>query len=160
MSKNSLIGRFLFNSLIFLVSGVFSRLVFLYFLHRGNLTWFKTPWMQIRFHRCKLTTQVWAFPLRQGQNGKSWTNKSQGTSSLNNWKPERQKKQEISSAFCGKTCPEKRNWKKDNPVRIADYATVGSHRFQPFARHEGLKVQTPACNLFTLVIYICINSKF
>ena len=35
----------------------FSRLVFLYFLHRRNLTWFKSPRMQIRFYRCKLTTQ-------------------------------------------------------------------------------------------------------
>ena len=89
------------------------------------------------FCRCKLTTQVWASPLRQGQYGKSWANESQGTSSLNNWKPERQKKQEISSGFCGKTCSEKRNWKKDNPVRLADYATVGSHRFEPFAFTKG-----------------------
>ena len=35
----------------------FSRLVFLYFLHRRNLTWFKSPRMQIRFYRCKLSTQ-------------------------------------------------------------------------------------------------------
>ena len=89
------------------------------------------------FCRCKLTTQVWASPLRQGQYGKSWANESQGTSSLNNWKPERQKKQEISSGFCAKTCSEKRNWKKDNPVRLADYATVGSHRFEPFALTKG-----------------------
>ena len=89
------------------------------------------------FCRCKLTTQVWASPLRQGQYGKSWANESQGTSSLNNWKPERQKKQEISSGFCAKTCSEKRNRKKDNPVRLADYATVGSHRFEPFAFTKG-----------------------
>ena len=89
------------------------------------------------FCRCKLTTQVWASPLRQGQYGKSWTNESQGTSSLNNWKPERQKKQEISSGFCGQTCSEKRNWKKDNPVGLADYATVGSHWFEPFALTKG-----------------------
>ena len=36
-----------------------------------------------------------------------------------------------------KLCSEKRNWKKDNPVRLADYATVGSHRFEPFAFTKG-----------------------
>ena len=35
------------------------------------------------------------------------------------------------------TWSEKRNWKKDNPVGIADYATVGSYRFEPFALTKG-----------------------
>ena len=64
----------------------FKYIYFGYILHIK--TWFKSTWMRIRFYRCKLTTQVWALPLGQGQYGKSWSNKSQGTSSLNYWEPE------------------------------------------------------------------------